>query len=152
MFLFNAAFSLSSSVACRSSPSSSNTLPVTLYSFFSERLFGILLFLAFGFQYALQARTVPDTTLSQPLRAIRKRPLPPLERASGRAEPVRVASGTKHIRDRSWLHPESPAEPASSHPETRPGATSRPPQGRMDYRSSCYLYTCSLYVCQRCRW
>src|SRR5271170_907049 len=55
MFWCSAAFSLSSRAACRSSPSSSNTLPVTLYSFSSERLFGIPFLLAFGFQHTLEA-------------------------------------------------------------------------------------------------
>ena len=49
--LMQHAFSLSSRAACRSSPSSSNTLPSTLYSPSTERLFDILLFLAFGFQH-----------------------------------------------------------------------------------------------------
>ena len=47
-------FSLSARAACLSSPSSSNTLPSTLYSSSTERLFGILLFPAFGFQHALK--------------------------------------------------------------------------------------------------
>src|ERR1700758_393431 len=55
----SAAFSFSSRAVCRSNPSSANTLPVTRYSFSSERLFGILLFLAFGFQHALEARLGP---------------------------------------------------------------------------------------------